>query len=55
MPWSFKAGGALGLFEYLSEPVVEDVSSSNIIRRAFESLLAEIAEPGSACRRRPRR
>ena len=39
-------GGALGLFEYLTEPVVEDVSSSNIIRHAFESLLAEIAEPG---------
>lgn len=39
-------GGALGLFEYLSEPVVEDVSTSNIIRHAFESMLAEIAEPG---------
>jgi AraC-like DNA-binding protein len=39
-------GGALGLFEYLGEPVVEDVSKSNIIRHAFESLLAEIAEPG---------
>jgi len=39
-------GGALGLFEYLSEPVVEDVSLSKLIRHAFESLLAEIAEPG---------
>ncbi len=34
------------MFEYLSEPFGEDVSSSNIIRHAFESLLAEIAEPG---------
>ena len=41
-------GGALGLFEYLSEPVVEDVSLSKLIRHAFESLLAEIAELGSA-------
>ncbi len=39
-------GGALGLFEYLLEPLVEDVSTSNIIRHAFESMLAEIGEPG---------
>lgn len=39
-------GGALGLFEYLTEPVVEDVSASNIIRHAFEAMLGEMAEPG---------
>lgn len=39
-------GGALGLFEYLTEPVVEDVSASNIIRHAFEGLLVEISKPG---------
>jgi AraC-like DNA-binding protein len=39
-------GGALGLFEYLTEPLVEDVSASNMIRHAFETMLAEVAEPG---------
>lgn len=39
-------GGALGLFEYLREPLVEDVSASNIMRHAFDSLLGEITAPG---------
>lgn len=38
--------GAFGLFDYLHEPIVQDVSSDAIIRHAFELLLAEVARPG---------
>lgn len=39
-----------GLFDYLPEPIVESFSGDDPIRRAFEQLLAELAEPqpGSA-------
>lgn len=38
-------GGALGLFEGLRDPIVEDVSGSNTLRHAFDLMCAEIAEP----------
>lgn len=38
--------GAFGLFDYLHEPIVQDVSSEEIIRHAFELLLAEVSRPG---------
>ncbi len=39
-----------GLFDYLPEPIVESFADDDPIRRAFEQLLAELAEPqpGSA-------
>lgn len=39
-------GGALGLFDLLRDPLVEDVSSSAVHRQAFDLMLAEVAEPG---------
>jgi AraC family transcriptional regulator, activator of mtrCDE len=38
-------GGALGLFDHLREPVVEDCTGSNLIRHSFDALLEEIARP----------
>ena len=38
-------GGALGLFDKLAEPIVENLAASPIIRNAFEILLAEVAAP----------
>jgi AraC-like DNA-binding protein len=38
--------GALGLFDFLREPMIEDMSASNALRQAFEVMLAEVAEPG---------
>jgi AraC-like DNA-binding protein len=38
--------GALGLFDFLREPMVEDLSASNALRQAFEVMLAEVSEPG---------
>ncbi|MBC7771079.1 MAG: helix-turn-helix transcriptional regulator [Pyrinomonadaceae bacterium] len=38
--------GAFGLFDYLHEPIVQDVSSEEIFRHAFELLLAEASRPG---------
>jgi AraC-like DNA-binding protein len=38
--------GALGLFDFLREPMVEDLSASNALRQAFEVMLAEVTEPG---------
>lgn len=38
-------GGALGLFDGLRDPIVEDLSSSNVLRQAFELLLEELAHP----------
>jgi AraC-like DNA-binding protein len=38
-------GGALGLFDHLREPIVEDLSEENLVRYAFELLSAEIAKP----------
>ena len=39
-------GGALGLFDQLRGPVVEDVSGSEALRGLFTVLLGEIARPG---------
>lgn len=39
-------GGALGLFDLLRDPVVEDVSSSAVHRQAFDLMLAEVTSPG---------
>lgn len=39
-------GGALGLFDRLQAPMVEDLSSSNVFRHAFGLMLAEVAKPG---------
>ncbi len=38
-------GGALGLFDRLREPLVEDLSSSNILRQLFELLVEELSRP----------
>ena len=38
--------GALGLFDLLREPMVEDLAASGILRNAFELMLAEVASPG---------
>lgn len=38
--------GALGLFDFVREPIVEDVSDNPAMRRNFETLLSEIASPG---------
>jgi len=38
-------GGALGLFDHLREPLVENLSSSNILRQNFELLVEELARP----------
>jgi AraC-like DNA-binding protein len=43
-------GGSLGLFDALLEPVVEDVSGIADVRRAFEIMLAEQAEPDLGAR-----
>jgi AraC-like DNA-binding protein len=37
--------GALGLFDYLDHPIVQDLSDDASIRSAFELLLAEVAKP----------
>lgn len=37
--------GALGLFDYMREPVVVDLSTSNVVRHAFEMMMSEIANP----------
>ncbi len=39
-------GGALGLFDLLRDPMVEDFSASSTVRYAFDLLLTEIASPG---------
>ncbi len=39
-------GGALGLFDLLREPVVEDLSSSGVHRQVFDLMLAEVTSPG---------
>jgi AraC-like DNA-binding protein len=38
-------GGALGVFDHLREPLVEDLSSSNILRQVFELLVEEMSRP----------
>ena len=38
--------GALGLFDLLRVPMVEDFSASGVLRHAFELMLAEVASPG---------
>jgi len=38
--------GAFGLFDHLRGPIVQDLSSEQAIRGAFELLLAEVARPG---------
>jgi AraC-like DNA-binding protein len=37
--------GALGLFASLREPLVEDLSTSNVLQQAFDLMFAEIANP----------
>ena len=39
-------GGALGLFDLMREPMVEDLSASGVLRHAFELMSAEVASPG---------
>ncbi len=43
-------GGALGLFDSLRQPVVEDVSRSDAMRRLFDVMLEEITRPGIGTR-----
>ena len=38
-------GGALGLFDLLREPLIEDLSSSGVHRQVFDLMLAEVANP----------
>jgi AraC-like DNA-binding protein len=38
-------GGALGLFDHLREPLVENCAGSNLIRHSFDVLQEEIARP----------
>lgn len=38
-------GGALGLFDYLRGPVVDDVSQNEAMSRLFNAMLTEIARP----------
>jgi AraC-like DNA-binding protein len=38
-------GGALGLFDHLREPIVEDCAGSNFIRHSFDMLIEEIGRP----------
>lgn len=38
--------GALGLFDYLREPIVQDLSSFEALRHVFEMMLDELAHPG---------
>ncbi len=38
--------GALGLFDLLRDPMVEDFSASSVLRNAFDLMLAEVASPG---------
>ena len=42
--------GALGLFDLLREPLVEDFSASSFVRTTFEHMLAEVANPGLGTR-----
>lgn len=37
--------GAFGLFDSLREPLVEDLSSSNVLQQTFDLMFAEIANP----------
>ena len=39
-------GGALGLFDLLRDPMVEDFPASSVHRNAFDLMLAEVASPG---------
>jgi len=39
-------GGALGLFDLLREPMIEDFSGNGVVRHAFELMRAEVASPG---------
>ncbi len=43
-------GGALGLFDYLRRPVMDDISQNEPMRRLFDAMLAEIAQPGVGTR-----
>ncbi len=38
-------GGALGVFDHLREPLVEDLSSSSVLRQVFDLLLEELSRP----------
>ena len=38
--------GALGLFAWLREPLVEDLSSSTVLQQTFDLMFAEVARPG---------
>jgi hypothetical protein len=38
-------GGTLGLFDHLSEPIVENAGDVQSLRRAFEEMIAELANP----------
>lgn len=38
--------GALGLFDALTEPIVESVAPNSVLRSAFDAMLAEVAAPG---------
>lgn len=37
--------GALGMFEHLSSPLVQDLSANNVARNTFDLMRAEVAEP----------
>ncbi len=43
-------GGALGLFDHLREPVVENAGEIAPLRRAFEEMIHEFASPGVGTR-----
>jgi AraC-like DNA-binding protein len=39
-------GGALGLFDHLREPMVQDLSSTDVFQHAFDLMLREVTTPG---------
>jgi AraC-like DNA-binding protein len=39
-------GGALGLFDHLREPMVQDLSSGDVFQHAFGLMLSEVRAPG---------
>ena len=42
--------GALGLFAFVREPLVEDLSSSRVLQQTFDLMLGEVAQPGVGTR-----
>ena len=43
-------GGTLGLFDHLSEPIVENAGDVEALRHAFQEMIGELARPGVGTR-----